>query len=584
MGVPEDLLNNLDDPHKRLDAIVALGQLKHQPALDRILAFANDRNPHIRAAVMTALVDFDGDKVSSALNAGRNDADENVRTAAEGAWAAWILRSVLGMTGAERGYLVLKNPQTGAMDYQAGAGIDAEQVAKPELVVSKSVIDEVVRSQQALLTDNASQDSRFQSSESIVAFSLRQIIAVPIKSGDEVIGVVYGDKRLMSGLFNQNDLHKVTEFAAQASAQAEAEPIVLDDLIVPEDPSEMSDWLRGGGSDEMVSPEPDFSEEITLPPPSRPLAPITPITPPSTITPPLNQPVTGAEKTSEVQFSAFFPPEAQVNHPHGLYVYAHLPGVLDAINKDVERFRQELGGEVPKPKTAKQTARLQHETPITLVPECDELEFEPASLTKKWREDWVRFDFDFRPTADVVDETVMIRVSVMVRGIEIAHINCPMKIVQTIQQPVEKTDNPLRAARLATKTAKLYDRIFVSYSRRDTQVAEAYRLAQMAIGNDVFMDSYSIRVGEDWRAALATAIDEADIFQLFWSNHAAESENVQHEWDYALKYKCPDQHCASFIRPVFWDKPMPQPPEPLSHLNFRFVPLRSTEQTQPIDE
>jgi hypothetical protein len=176
----------------------------------------------------------------------------------------------------------------------------------------------------------------------------------------------------------------------------------------------------------------------------------------------------------------------------------------------------------------------------------------------------------------------MVRISVMVSGIEIAHINCAMNIVQTIQQHQEQPDNPLRAARLATKTAKLYDRIFVSYSRRDTQVAEAYRLAQMAIGNDVFMDSYSIRVGEDWRAALATAIDEANIFQLFWSSNAAESENVQHEWDYALKYKCPDQHCVSFIRPVFWDKPMPQPPEPLSHLNFRFVPFSLTD--APVQE
>ncbi|MBZ0287245.1 MAG: toll/interleukin-1 receptor domain-containing protein, partial [Anaerolineae bacterium] len=164
---------------------------------------------------------------------------------------------------------------------------------------------------------------------------------------------------------------------------------------------------------------------------------------------------------------------------------------------------------------------------------------------------------------------------ITVSGVEIAHIKCPMEVVA---QPRFKIANPLAAAKLATQTARMYHRIFVSYSRKDTQVAEAYRLAQMAIGNDVFMDSYSIRVGEDWRAALARAIDDADIFQLFWSSHSAESENVRDEWDYAIKYKCPDQNCTYFIRPVFWDKPMPPPPQALSHLNFRYVPFDLPEQ------
>jgi hypothetical protein len=116
----------------------------------------------------------------------------------------------------------------------------------------------------------------------------------------------------------------------------------------------------------------------------------------------------------------------------------------------------------------------------------------------------------------------------------------------------------------------------VSYSRKDAAVAEAFRLAQLALGNEVFMDTYSIRTGENWQAALAKAIDTADIFQLFWSAHAAESPNVHDEWDYALKYRCPNTRCADFIRPVYWEQPLPVPPPPeLGHLNFRFVPLKS---------
>ncbi|MDQ7027464.1 MAG: toll/interleukin-1 receptor domain-containing protein [Anaerolineae bacterium] len=90
------------------------------------------------------------------------------------------------------------------------------------------------------------------------------------------------------------------------------------------------------------------------------------------------------------------------------------------------------------------------------------------------------------------------------------------------------------------------------------------------------MDSYSIRSGEHWQAALATAIDESDIFQLFWSENSSTSTNVRHEWDYALKYKCADNHCVGFIRPVYWQQPLPPPPPELGHLNFRFVPFPTT--------
>ena len=126
-----------------------------------------------------------------------------------------------------------------------------------------------------------------------------------------------------------------------------------------------------------------------------------------------------------------------------------------------------------------------------------------------------------------------------------------------------------------SEPTKMYTKIFISYSRRDKAVAEAYRQAQVALGNDVFMDTYSIRTGEDWRAALARAIDSADVFQLFWSENSATSDNVRDEWDYALHYRCPDSRCIDFIRPIFWTMPdpIPNPPAELSHLNFKFVPL-----------
>src|SRR5262249_43037494 len=63
---------------------------------------------------------------------------------------------------------------------------------------------------------------------------------------------------------------------------------------------------------------------------------------------------------------------------------------------------------------------------------------------------------------------------------------------------------------------------------------------------------------------------EADVFQLFWSWHALESPCVRSEWEYALALRRP-----SFVRPVYWDDPMPErgdlPPVALKALHFERI-------------
>jgi hypothetical protein len=88
------------------------------------------------------------------------------------------------------------------------------------------------------------------------------------------------------------------------------------------------------------------------------------------------------------------------------------------------------------------------------------------------------------------------------------------------------------------------------------------------------MDVYSLRPGEAWRDGLARAILSADVFQLFWSSHAATSDNVRAEYRYALEHRCAENTCADFIRPIIWQEPKPPIPKELGHLNFFFSSLR----------
>ncbi|MCR9142140.1 MAG: TIR domain-containing protein [bacterium] len=299
------------------------------------------------------------------------------------------------------------------------------------------------------------------------------------------------------------------------------------------------------------------------------------------------------DETHPVAFAAYMPPEFDRAHRQSMFVYAHIaddPKIVAAVEDDARRFRDELGGAVPEGRRARHRAKLRPGTRVTVVPECEDLLFDPPELTRQWRGDWSRFEFEIllpetqdqanttgdgatKPSVPAnrfqTGEVALIRVSIRVAEIEIAHINCSSVFI-------EKHSNPLAAARAERNaTARLYQRIFVSYSRRDFEVTRSYQAAQLALGNEVFVDSESIRSGENWRAALAAAIDSADVMQLFWSKHSARSQNVRDEWEYALQYRCPDDACANFLRPVYWKTPLPAVPAELNHLHFKLVDLQN---------
>ncbi len=132
-----------------------------------------------------------------------------------------VMDTVIRLTGAERGYIGLKNRLTSEMEYPVQRGMDREQLSKDEFSVSTTIVNQVANTGEAVLTDNASQDSRWQGHQSIVGFQLRSIMAVPLEVRSQIIGVVYCDNRIMSGVFKQQELDLLTAFAQQAAVAIE---------------------------------------------------------------------------------------------------------------------------------------------------------------------------------------------------------------------------------------------------------------------------------------------------------------------------------------------------------------------------
>lgn len=128
-----------------------------------------------------------------------------------------VMDTVVQLTGAERGFILLKSADTGEIEFRIARGIDREQLAREDFKVSNTIINQVLSSGEPLLTDNAGQDDRFTGTESIVGYQLRSILAVPLTTRGEVLGVVYCDNRILSGLFKAHEMNLLQAFASQAA-------------------------------------------------------------------------------------------------------------------------------------------------------------------------------------------------------------------------------------------------------------------------------------------------------------------------------------------------------------------------------
>src|SRR5580765_2047791 len=84
---------------------------------------------------------------------------------------------------------------------------------------------------------------------------------------------------------------------------------------------------------------------------------------------------------------------------------------------------------------------------------------------------------------------------------------------------------------------------FLCYAAHDR--AEVLRRAQVLslVGLESVMDVTSLSAGETWDREIVRAIDEADIFVLFWPAAAKASDSVEREWRHALATNHPNPSC-----------------------------------------
>lgn len=127
-----------------------------------------------------------------------------------------VMDSLIELMQAERGFLMLRE-SNGELKERIARRIDHSNLDKASIKVSRTIVDKVVSTGEAILTTNAQEDPRFENQMSVAAYQLRSILCAPLKIKDRLIGVIYVDNRAHAGIFQERELGLITAFSDQAA-------------------------------------------------------------------------------------------------------------------------------------------------------------------------------------------------------------------------------------------------------------------------------------------------------------------------------------------------------------------------------
>lgn len=271
----------------------------------------------------------------------------------------------------------------------------------------------------------------------------------------------------------------------------------------------------------------------------------------------------------DVQFSVYRPRRIRPERWYPLLAFAHRTtpidvggAVLDPVQEVEQRARAILRHE-PAPFDAVRAdsrTSLPRGSDLLFEPWFPGGEVEPSLVVVRWNEPVHEARFRLTAPASADGQHLAGGVRVFVGAILVGETTFRVEVGASVP------DRPVAEERT---TVDRFRRIFASYSHADAEVVDIVARHVELLGDRYLRDTQVLRSGEEWGPRLAELIEEADVFQLFWSSNAMRSPFVRDEWQHALGLGR-----EGFIRPVYWEDPLPAddtlglPPVELRRLHF----------------
>jgi class 3 adenylate cyclase/pSer/pThr/pTyr-binding forkhead associated (FHA) protein len=149
--------------------------------------------------------------------------------------------------GVERGFVMLFD-ERGEVAKQTEVRYrdPASASSRPQIILSKSVLELIRKERQPILIDDVSADERFSGSESLKISGLRSAMCAPLVGKEQLFGVLYVDNLEKASAFTQDELNVFALVAAQAGA-------AVDNAIAHEKIAQQS--LQRSALERFLSPE-----------------------------------------------------------------------------------------------------------------------------------------------------------------------------------------------------------------------------------------------------------------------------------------------------------------------------------------
>ena len=127
-----------------------------------------------------------------------------------------FLESAMAITGAERGFVLLAEPD-GTLRAEVAAGFVPGHLARDRFAGSVGAIQRVLKTRASVVVSDAAADPFLSKRPSVVGMGLGALACIPIRQDDEILGMIYVDGRERATGFTQLDI-EILEALAEHSA------------------------------------------------------------------------------------------------------------------------------------------------------------------------------------------------------------------------------------------------------------------------------------------------------------------------------------------------------------------------------
>jgi hypothetical protein len=262
----------------------------------------------------------------------------------------------------------------------------------------------------------------------------------------------------------------------------------------------------------------------------------------------------------EVTSSVYAPTEAQIGEVFLVQVFAHLEeeaAGLAEIAKAAQPGVIWRGAD-------KLNEKIKRGTELVFHLSMPGLEVDRPEQSRIWNGTTEQLQFMVTVPRDCQPGNLGGKVTVSRSTVPIGHLSFIIKISSKVPEAaVARPAEPVAAGSLVR-----YRRAFISYTSRDRwEVLKRVQVLEL-VGMEYFQDLLTLKPGDKWEKLIYEYIDKSDLFLLFWSKAASESEWVTKEVLYAIKRQAGKDGALPEIKPVILEVPPPKPPEGLSSIHF----------------